>query len=37
MHYQETRNDLAIDIMLMLGTFGALFIFGVCALPMVQM
>ncbi len=37
MHYQETKNDLAIDISLILGTIVAMFIFGVCALPLVQM
>lgn len=36
MHYQETKNDLAIDLMLIFGTIGAMFIFGVCALPLIR-
>lgn len=36
MHITAPKSDMAIDIALALGTIGAMFIFGVCALPLVQ-
>ena len=36
MHLTAPKSDIAIDIALALGTIGAVFIFGVCALPLIQ-
>jgi len=36
MQITAPKRDIAIDIGLVLGTIGAMFIFGVCALPLVQ-
>ena len=36
MHITAPKSDIAIDIALAFGTIAALFIFGVCALPLVQ-